>query len=76
MTEGLDVLEITDPLTDPAKQVKMDDFNVPNPKILLTLSRRDGWGHPLRQKPGGPHPPPRVTGLPGRRSSASPPPRP
>ncbi|MEV0998008.1 hypothetical protein [Nonomuraea sp. NPDC050202] len=32
MTEGLDVLEITDPLTDPAKQVKMDDFNVQTQK--------------------------------------------
>ncbi|MFI7447267.1 LVIVD repeat-containing protein [Nonomuraea sp. NPDC049714] len=29
---GLDVLEITDPLTDPAKQVKMDDFNVQTQK--------------------------------------------
>lgn len=32
MTEGLDVLEITDPLTDPAKQVRMDDFNVQTQK--------------------------------------------
>ncbi|MFB4275674.1 MULTISPECIES: LVIVD repeat-containing protein [unclassified Nonomuraea] len=32
MTEGLDVLEIDDPLTDPAKQVKMDDFNVQTQK--------------------------------------------
>ncbi|MEV0618589.1 hypothetical protein AB0I81_35045 [Nonomuraea sp. NPDC050404] len=32
ITEGLDVLEITDPLTDPAKQVKMDDFNVQTQK--------------------------------------------
>lgn len=30
--EGLDVLEIDDPLTDPAKQVKMDDFNVQTQK--------------------------------------------
>ncbi|MEV5888863.1 hypothetical protein AB0L76_05710 [Nonomuraea fuscirosea] len=30
--EGLDVLKITDPLTDPAKQVKMDDFNVQTQK--------------------------------------------
>ncbi|MFC4009472.1 LVIVD repeat-containing protein [Nonomuraea purpurea] len=30
--EGLDVLEIKDPLTDPAKQVKMDDFNVQTQK--------------------------------------------
>ncbi len=33
MTEGLDVLEITDPLTDPAKQVTMDDFNVQTQKV-------------------------------------------
>jgi hypothetical protein len=30
--EGLDVLEIDDPLTDPAKKVKMDDFNVQTQK--------------------------------------------
>ncbi|WP_407674836.1 LVIVD repeat-containing protein [Nonomuraea fuscirosea] len=30
--EGLDVLKITDPLTDPAGQVKMDDFNVQTQK--------------------------------------------
>lgn len=30
--EGLDVLRIDDPLTDPAKQVKMDDFNVQTQK--------------------------------------------
>ncbi|MFI6480378.1 LVIVD repeat-containing protein [Nonomuraea sp. NPDC050663] len=30
---GLDVIEISDPLTDPAKQVKMDDFNVQTQKI-------------------------------------------
>lgn len=30
--EGLDVIEINDPLTDPAKQVKMDDFNVQTQK--------------------------------------------
>ncbi|MFC4116483.1 LVIVD repeat-containing protein [Nonomuraea zeae] len=30
--EGLDVLQINDPLTDPAKQVKMDDFNVQTQK--------------------------------------------
>ncbi|WP_433518247.1 LVIVD repeat-containing protein [Nonomuraea sp. CA-143628] len=29
---GLDVIEIKDPLTDPAKQVKMDDFNVQTQK--------------------------------------------
>ncbi|MBT2229774.1 LVIVD repeat-containing protein [Nonomuraea sp. NEAU-A123] len=29
---GLDVIEIDDPLTDPAKQVKMDDFNVQTQK--------------------------------------------
>ncbi len=29
---GLDVLKITDPLTDPAAQVKMDDFNVQTQK--------------------------------------------
>lgn len=29
---GLDVLEINDPLTDPAKKVKMDDFNVQTQK--------------------------------------------
>jgi hypothetical protein len=32
ITEGLDVLEIDDPLTDPAKKVKMDDFNVQTQK--------------------------------------------
>ncbi|MGN9842781.1 LVIVD repeat-containing protein [Nonomuraea sp. H19] len=32
MHEGLDVLRINDPLTDPAKQVKMDDFNVQTQK--------------------------------------------
>ncbi|MFB9205337.1 hypothetical protein ACFFV7_29365 [Nonomuraea spiralis] len=30
--EGLDVLRIDDPITDPAKQVKMDDFNVQTQK--------------------------------------------
>ncbi|MEV0586363.1 beta-propeller domain-containing protein [Nonomuraea sp. NPDC050310] len=30
--EGLDVIQIDDPLTDPAKQVKMDDFNVQTQK--------------------------------------------
>ncbi|MEV5559043.1 hypothetical protein AB0L44_35740 [Nonomuraea wenchangensis] len=30
--EGLDVLEIDDPLTNPAKKVKMDDFNVQTQK--------------------------------------------
>lgn len=30
--EGLDVLQINDPLTDPAKQVKMADFNVQTQK--------------------------------------------
>ncbi|MEV4013915.1 hypothetical protein AB0J35_25785 [Nonomuraea angiospora] len=30
--EGLDVLQIDDPLTDPAKKVKMDDFNVQTQK--------------------------------------------
>ncbi|WP_327091650.1 hypothetical protein OIE66_13755 [Nonomuraea sp. NBC_01738] len=30
--KGLDVIEIDDPLTDPAKQVKMDDFNVQTQK--------------------------------------------
>ncbi|MFD0661256.1 hypothetical protein ACFQZ3_31780 [Thermocatellispora tengchongensis] len=28
ITKGLDVIEINDPLTDPAKQVKLDAFNV------------------------------------------------
>ncbi|MEU0565721.1 hypothetical protein ABZ297_10060 [Nonomuraea sp. NPDC005983] len=32
MREGLDVIRIDDPLTDPAKQVKMDDFNVQTQK--------------------------------------------
>ncbi|MEU7004658.1 hypothetical protein [Nonomuraea sp. NPDC046570] len=31
--EGLDVIEIDDPLTNPAKQVKMPDFNVQTQKI-------------------------------------------
>ncbi|MEO3870152.1 hypothetical protein ABGB18_15160 [Nonomuraea sp. B12E4] len=30
--KGLDVIEINDPLTDPARQVKMDDFNVQTQK--------------------------------------------
>ena len=30
--EGLDVIEINDPLTDPAKSVKMADFNVQTQK--------------------------------------------
>ncbi|MFI6323055.1 LVIVD repeat-containing protein [Nonomuraea sp. NPDC050556] len=30
--EGLDVIEINDPITDPAKQVTMDDFNVQTQK--------------------------------------------
>ncbi|MFI6386991.1 LVIVD repeat-containing protein [Nonomuraea sp. NPDC050540] len=30
--KGLDVIQIDDPLTDPAKQVKMDDFNVQTQK--------------------------------------------
>lgn len=32
ITKGLDVIDITDPLTDPAKKVKMDDFNVQTQK--------------------------------------------
>ncbi|RVX42441.1 hypothetical protein EDD27_5070 [Nonomuraea polychroma] len=32
ITEGLDVLELNDPLTDPAKKVTMDDFNVQTQK--------------------------------------------
>ncbi|GAA2388024.1 LVIVD repeat-containing protein [Nonomuraea africana] len=33
MLRGLDVIEITDPLTDPAKSVRMTDFNVQTQKV-------------------------------------------